>query len=52
MVPFDRDAILPALMTERELAWLNAYHRKVYETLAPYFSGEELTWLREATAEL
>lgn len=50
MVPFDRDAILPELMTDRELHWLNDYHRKVYEALAPYFAGEELEWLREATA--
>ena len=50
MVPFDRDAILPELMSDRELALLNDYHRTVYETLAPYFEGEELEWLKEATA--
>ncbi len=52
MVPFDRDAILPELMTDRELQWLNSYHRKVYETLKPYFAGEESAWLREVTAEI
>ncbi len=52
MVPFDRDAILPELMTERELQWLNIYHRRVYETLKPYFEGEELQWLAKATAEI
>lgn len=52
MVPFDRDAIAPELMSDRELKWLNDYHRKVYETLKPYFDGEELTWLREVTAEI
>lgn len=52
MVPFDRDAILPELMSDRELQWLNDYHRKVYETLQPYFEGEELSWLQEATAEI
>lgn len=52
MVPFDRDAILPELMADRELQWLNDYHRKVYETLEPYFTGEELKWLQEATAEI
>lgn len=49
-VPFDRDAIDPEALTEKERAWLNGYHRKVYETLSPYFAGEELSWLREATA--
>ena len=52
MVPYDRDAILPELMSDREIRWLNDYHRKVYETLAPYFEGEELAWLREVTAEV
>ena len=52
MVPFDRDAILPELMTDKELQWLNDYHRKVYETLEPYFTGEELKWLKEVTAEI
>ncbi len=52
MVPFDRDAILPELMTDRERQWLNDYHRQVFETLQPYFDGEELQWLQEATAEI
>lgn len=52
MVPFDRDAILPELMSDRELKWLNDYHGKVYETLSPHFNGEELKWLREATAKI
>ena len=52
MVPYDRDAILPELMSDREIKWLNDYHRKVYETLDPYFEGEELAWLREVTAEV
>lgn len=52
MVPFDREAILPEIMTERELQWLNDYHRRVYEALSPYFTGEEAEWLREATAAI
>lgn len=52
MAPFDRDAILPELMSDRELKWLNDYHSKVYETLSPHFSGEELKWLREVTAKI
>ena len=52
MVPYDRDAIAPELMSDQELKWLNDYHAKVYETLAPYFAGEELEWLRGVTAEI
>ena len=52
MVPFDRVAIDINLMSAEEKALLNDYHAKVYETLSPYFSGEELAWLEEATAAL
>lgn len=52
MVPFDRDAILTELLTDRELELLNDYHRVVYETLAPCMDGAELDWLRQATMAL
>lgn len=52
MVPFDKDAIEVSLLNEQELEWLNAYHRKVYETLAPWLTQEEQDWLREATSVL
>ncbi len=49
MAPFDIDAIDPQQMTEQELKWLNEYHQRVYQTLSPYFEGEELVWLRNMT---
>lgn len=52
MAPFDREAVEVSLLSGEELRLLNAYHEKVYETLAPFFSGEELDWLQEATAEI
>lgn len=52
MAPFDREAIEVSLLNEEEIRVLNAYHARVYETLAPFFSGEELAWLEEATAAL
>ncbi len=50
MVPFDRSAILPEQMTERERELLNAYHEKVYESIAPYLTEEERLWLKKETA--
>ena len=47
-VPFDLDAIEPSQMSEKEKGYLNDYHRKVYEVVAPYLEGEELAWLKEA----
>lgn len=49
MVPFERDAILWEQLSEKEISWLNAYHKKVCETIAPYLNEEEISWLKEVT---
>ena len=48
--PVDRDAVDPAYLTAEDLRALNAYHAQVFEKVSPYFAGEELEWLRGATA--
>ena len=48
-VPIDLDAILPEKMTSVERQRLNDYHKMVYDTMAPYFCGEELEFLKEYT---
>ena len=50
--PFDIDAIVPELMTDDELAWLNEYHRQVYEKISPLVSEDARIWLEGATKEL
>ena len=52
MVPFDRDAIAPEEMTERERAALDAYHARVYENIAPHLTEAERAWLAEVTAPI
>ena len=52
MVPWDLDAIVPELMTERDKQMLNAYHRQVREVLTPRLNAEEAAWLAEATREI
>ena len=52
MVPFDRASILPEMMTQEELDWLNGYHKTVYETLSPHMGVAEWLWLRKETAPL
>jgi Xaa-Pro aminopeptidase len=49
MCPFELDAIIPEELSPREKELLNAYHQKVYETIAPYFDEEEKAWLKNAT---
>ncbi|MEW9614813.1 aminopeptidase P family protein [Shinella sp. S4-D37] len=49
--PIDRRLVVPALMTDEELAWLNAYHAQVREKIAPLLSDEATKrWLETATA--
>jgi Xaa-Pro aminopeptidase len=39
-------------MTPDEIAWLDAYHAWVAETLAPLVSAETRPWLEAATRRL
>ncbi|MCI9386100.1 MAG: aminopeptidase P family protein [Lachnospiraceae bacterium] len=48
-VPIDLDAIDIQYMEPSDIRKLNAYHRQVFEKLAPYFEGEELEKLNYAT---
>jgi Xaa-Pro aminopeptidase len=49
LVPFEREAILPELMTGREKELLNHYHSLVFEKISPYLEKEEKEWLGEVT---
>ena len=49
---FDTAAVLPELLSADELAWLNAYNARVYETLAPLLPEDVAAWLRSKTLPL
>ena len=50
--PFDRDAILPELLTDEELAWLNNYHQQVYDNISPLVGKQTKEWLKQATQQI
>ncbi|HIF9198320.1 TPA: aminopeptidase P family protein [Photobacterium damselae] len=50
--PIDKRVIDTALMTDNEIEWLNQYHQKVWQDVSPALTGEDLTWLEQATAPL
>ena len=52
LCPIDQEAILPEMLTTEEKAWLNQYHKNVYEALNPMLSEAEKQWLRNATLPL
>lgn len=49
LAPIDLDAIDISLLTEREKAWLNNYHKDVYNKLSPSLNEEEKEWLEGKT---
>lgn len=51
-VPFDRDAIDAEQMSGKELAFLNQYHQKVYDTLEEYLTSDEREWLADICAPI
>ena len=52
MVPFDLEGIDAGMLEESERKTLNAYHRKVRETIGPLLDKEEREWLEAATREI
>ncbi len=50
LAPFDRRLLLPELLDAAELEWLNAYHVRVYDALAPLLAEGDRKWLEAATA--
>lgn len=50
--PLCRELIEAALLSEAELAWVNAYHAEVRAKIGPLVDGEVKTWLEAATAPI
>lgn len=52
LCPIDLKLVDKSLLSEPETIWLNRYHAKVYEALAPHLDEAELDWLRDRTQAL
>ncbi|MFR1708501.1 MAG: aminopeptidase P family protein [Clostridium sp.] len=50
--PIDLDGIIVDMLTEKEKAFLNNYHKKVYNLLSPYLNDEEKEFLKKETREI
>ena len=51
-VPIATSPVVPGVLTRDELDWLNAYHREVFEKLAPHLNEEERDWLAKKCAAI
>ncbi|CAP55933.1 aminopeptidase P family protein [Gluconacetobacter diazotrophicus] len=52
LAPFDRRLIDASLLTAEETAWIDAYHARVCETLAPHLEAAPTAWLHAACAPI
>ena len=51
-VPIATSPIVPGVLSRDELDWLNAYHREVFEKLAPRLTEDERDWLAKKCAAI
>ncbi len=52
LAPIDRALVEPALLSDAEIGWWNAYHARVLEVVGPQLDGADLAWLEEACRPL
>ena len=52
LCPIDTRCLERSLLTDDDVAWLNAYHATVRERLAPRVSGDARAWLEARTAPI
>jgi Xaa-Pro aminopeptidase len=49
LCPIDLKLVVPAMLTDAERRYLNAYHARVRKSLLRFMNKEEATWLKRAT---
>jgi Xaa-Pro aminopeptidase len=49
LAPIDLRLIIAEMLSSEELAWINAYHARVFETLSPSLDQEASDWVQHAT---
>ncbi len=52
LCPIDKTPIIVSMLTDDERAWLDDYHRRVYERLSPHLLPDERQWLENACSPL
>ncbi len=52
LCPIDTTPIVRELLLDEEIAWLNQYHQRVFDTLSPHLTAEETAWLKAVCKEI
>ncbi|MFQ5972710.1 MAG: aminopeptidase P family protein, partial [Alphaproteobacteria bacterium] len=49
LAPIDINLVVPSMLDQAEIDWLDRYHRRVREVIGPLLEGAARAWLEEAT---
>lgn len=52
LCPIDKEPIILDMLSADERQWLNDYHARVYDTLAPHLDDADKAWLADACSEI
>lgn len=52
LCPIDMAPVVTEMLSADERAWLNGYHKTVYDKLSPLLDDNERAWLKDATAAI
>ena len=52
MIPIQTKLMDMSIMNDKEIAWVNSYHEKVWANIHPRVSGETKEWLKKACAPI
>ncbi|NCO02738.1 MAG: aminopeptidase P family protein [Alphaproteobacteria bacterium] len=52
LAPFDKNLILPDMLSVEEIKWVNDYHARVYDTLSPLLDDDHQAWLKAACSKI
>lgn len=52
LFPYDLNLIDRALLDEKEVSFINEYHKEVYSRLSPLLNNSEANWLKDKTVEI
>ena len=51
-IPLDCSAIDVSMLSNSQIAWINAYHRQVCQKVEPFLTTQEYNWLKTYVYEI
>ncbi len=52
LCPYEKALILPGILDQEEIAWINAYHERVYQELSPLIASDKHDRFKRMTSPL